>query len=62
MDKYKVIKILTESGNDKPKVIEQVTDWIKLNPVLFGLSIVTVGLVVGFVYLGRKKQNKRKKK
>lgn len=58
MDKYKVIKILTESGNDKPKVIEQVTDWIKLNPVLFGLSIVTVGLVVGFVYLGRKKQNK----
>lgn len=57
---HQIIKVLTENGEEQIKFVEKVTTWIKLNPVLFGLSVVTVCLAAGFVYLSKRKQDKSK--
>ena len=53
-------RILTEVA--KPNVFQKIGVWIKVNPVLFAVAVVTGLLVIGFVTVTYRKQNKKKKK
>lgn len=55
-----MLKFLTEVA--KPGFFEKLGAWIKLNPVLFAVAVVTGLLVIGFVTVTYRKQNKKKKR
>lgn len=59
---FKPLKVLTDVVVKQPGIFAKTGEWIKTNPVLFGLGVGVVCLTVGLIIVATKKQNKRKKR